>query len=668
MHLSKLSATNFKGRSFNYALSPLTQIVGPNFSGKTALADSIRLALIGHISENGKTNDATFELSSGMRMEVTVGMSDGTMIMREFWRDGESIKSAGPKKSLCPALMDAAEYFGLTDAQRLDYIAARVVLPAGAKAETILTDLGVLLKDVPSHIHGELIVTIAAGLVETDVSTAITSMTAKDGLLPTLYTEWNAKQKNTMGAIRTLADLKNREGECSAETVATLQEQFTRLNNELSKANSRQGELASQALQANQARARREELKEIVTSVQPQPAEMPVKQSQPTYDRARLEVELAQAEDKLGKLRTPDRSAADEHLRNCANIAAKANAERDQRKAGSDEIKEELEALKEHATCPFCKSKAKGWQKRVEAELVAKLNAAAGAYAIHDGIAKAAANDLASAEELARKEAKLENDRIALATHRQSIIDKIRVLDDAAANYQRSCERITHQNEMAKAGHAQEVKSAQEELDAMVDPETIDASALQNVATTVERLKGELREVMAQRDAATALQQDIKRAAEAAEEHEEAKQWAAAITVAGKFLKERQGETITKLFTTLLEKANRYTTGILRAPLAFHGGDVGYFIGGHFVTHRTMSGTEKALTYIAVAAALSEAAEGPRIVLLDELGRVDRRNVERVMDRFSQAVAAGWIDQAIVIDTEERVVADQWQTINLAAA
>lgn len=663
MHITKIAARNFKGRQICQDLSMLTEITGKNFTGKTAHLDAIRLALIGHIPEIGKKNDATFELSSGSRMVVIAEMSDGTTVEREFWRDGESIKSAGPEKSLCPALMDAAEYFSLTDTQRLDYIAARMELPSGFKASDILTDLSAKLKESPSEVMIELIAAIQDEFEGISVSEAITALTEKGGVLPCAYTKWNAKAKDTIGHVRTLALLKSREEECSAETLETLGEEFKRLNLELETAQKRQGELAGQAMRVNNQKMRRAELKEIVNTPTSTPKPLPEAPKMGEKEMAVYQTEITRLDAELAKL-----PAADREIGQLLTVSMQRLGQLVQVRDGLDsqlsELNVEIDAVGASTCCPTCKSKPKDLKKRLTASLVIERDDVQAKYTEADRVLaehKRAAGLLERRSELGRAG---EVDRAKYLEEKRLNQTQYWTIKQDMEAHVSQVQRIEQQNTSAKTLHKQQIDTAWNELSAMDAQEPVDEQALTGVAATVARLKLELGSIMNQRETAVALQQDLKRAAEAAEEHQTAKAYVEAITVAGKFLKERQAESIATLFTTLLAKANRYVQGILRAPLAFHGDEVGMFeASGSFTTHRTMSGTEKALTYIAVAAALSEQGT-VRVLILDEMGRLDRDNRENVMIRLKHAVEEGWIDQAILIDTEPTLV-DGWQQIAL---
>jgi hypothetical protein len=80
------------------------------------------------------------------------------------------------------------------------------------------------------------------------------------------------------------------------------------------------------------------------------------------------------------------------------------------------------------------------------------------------------------------------------------------------------------------------------------------------------------------------------------------------------------------------------------------GDEIGRMEKGDFISHKhLLAGTEQAIAYVAIAAALSMQSQF-RILLLDELGRVDTDNKAKLLTLIAQAQQDGVIDQAIAID------------------
>lgn len=129
MYLKSVSGKGVVGLSFTHKLGPVTMIIGPNASGKTAILRAIRLALLGYEPGIVKKNDRIFQLSGGDSMEVAVMIDDGKIIDRSWRKVRDSIKSGmkGTGQLNIPVvLLDPAEYFSLSADKRTDYVFNRV--------------------------------------------------------------------------------------------------------------------------------------------------------------------------------------------------------------------------------------------------------------------------------------------------------------------------------------------------------------------------------------------------------------------------------------------------------------------------------------------------------------------------------------------------------------
>jgi hypothetical protein len=116
-------------------------------------------------------------------------------------------------------------------------------------------------------------------------------------------------------------------------------------------------------------------------------------------------------------------------------------------------------------------------------------------------------------------------------------------------------------------------------------------------------------------------------------------------------LVEAKARLLEQTFGPILATLQHFTDGLLRQPLEFRDGELGYRLGDRWIPWRTFSGTEQAVAFAAFQAAL--AARAPvRLAILDELGRLDAANKERLLQNVLRALAAGVIDQFIGVDTE----------------
>jgi|GEM_PF-1283429 len=123
MKLTGVRAKNFKGRDFDYKLSGVTVFTGPNFSGKTAVLDAIRVGLIGYLPRLGKQPSATWKLAgAGEKMEVAIDTD--TTTLSHIWRPtktGASYDGSLPWATPT-VLLDSREYFSMPTADRINYV------------------------------------------------------------------------------------------------------------------------------------------------------------------------------------------------------------------------------------------------------------------------------------------------------------------------------------------------------------------------------------------------------------------------------------------------------------------------------------------------------------------------------------------------------------------
>lgn len=143
---------NLKGRTGDVELGKATLIVGRNFTGKTTIPDTIKLALLGYHPSLDKTAKGIFALASGDEMEVMVTTDDNAQIGRIWTRSrGGSIA----RKDYVPmgwpetpvVLLDANAYFGASDRGKADLLfrAARTDLDV-RKIQDKLAEIGVKMK------------------------------------------------------------------------------------------------------------------------------------------------------------------------------------------------------------------------------------------------------------------------------------------------------------------------------------------------------------------------------------------------------------------------------------------------------------------------------------------------------------------------------------------
>ena len=135
MRISKLSALNFKGRSFNHQLAPLTVFCGLNSVGKSSDAEALTLSIAGYLPGIEKPGKAIHNrLASGQIMSVRSDFDDGRFIGREY---SENAKGTASTKvthrglndgwAVSPALVDPTEFLAMSGDKRVKFLFSKLV-------------------------------------------------------------------------------------------------------------------------------------------------------------------------------------------------------------------------------------------------------------------------------------------------------------------------------------------------------------------------------------------------------------------------------------------------------------------------------------------------------------------------------------------------------------
>lgn len=158
-------------------------------------------------------------------------------------------------------------------------------------------------------------------------------------------------------------------------------------------------------------------------------------------------------------------------------------------------------------------------------------------------------------------------------------------------------------------------------------------------------------------------QADRRRLKEANASHDEQAALAKRAEEAKKYLLGVKASLSERLFEPILKATHAFTDGILLGPLQFEDGALGMgrllngklgkegLAGGgrRFVHHSAFSGTEQAIVFAAFQASLATTAP-IKLVMMDELGRIDPANKAQLLRNVRVAVNTGVIDQFVGVD------------------
>lgn len=622
--IKTLTALNVKGRDFVHSFSKLNIISGPNFRGKTAILDAIKLAVLSFVPELGKSGKANFQLAGGESSVIysEIKMDDGKELFRRLEMVKGSVKSTGTLPLEMP-LLTPEDYFSMSDKDRREYVASRF---GGGIGITVLEIISDMERHSFEEAHSEEVEEAKPTVIGwiKEIIGAKGSLSDQIGFsidnLKQRYALFNAKAKDTAGAVRTLSELKAKEQ--NFDRVDDLKAQIARTENDLAAANQSYGEIIGQKKGAQTALERAEKLKKALAG-----------------EVLDFDAEIAKVTRKITD--EQDTEELNSKLDGLISSKAKMDAELSEMVSERREIvtknkdaQQNMSELEHLKACPFCKSKGKGWDQTLRDHyqgIITKAQA-------DQKIIESGMMTLSPAIEDTQKEinsVKMEIEKAILANSNR-----------IAALKEREALKGNQRTILAAR------KDWQEQLDAITETELPDEELIETAKILVDEQRDCLNALKERLSAALGIQNDIKRAAESAEANKQHTAMLTVIKAYGKKLTEIQSKAVGGVFVEMLEIANKIAEGILLSPIAYHEGEIGRWDNGRFISHLTFSGTEKTITYSAIAAALS--SKSPyKIMLIDELSRLTPTMVTCLLDKLTEAVEEGIIDQVILVEPRD---------------
>jgi DNA repair exonuclease SbcCD ATPase subunit len=627
MKLVSVSATNLKGAPFTFSLTPVTVIVGKNFAGKTRIIDAIIVGLLGFHPALGKTARATFSLASGKDMEVKLTFDDGSFIRRRFYLKGDSVKveeevpEAFENTDQLAVMMDAGQYFALSDRDRVTYVADHCPSPANVTTDAILSRVEFKARgEWPAEKFDVISKAIYAKAAADEVFAPQAFVELAIAHFQGVWKEAKASQERMAKTIQGLSELRLQDDPSVALVV--MEERKAGLTNEIAGLMEKRGALLGSFTAMKSANLRRQEIDRELRFAH------------------KGQLDLVEAKNKLALVTkqveaTP--SITHEELRllwtevsRCKGIADQLSVAADTQQKAMVRAERLLASLDEHTCCPYCGAEGADWKKKNAVELAKNIAEAGALYA--EALQKKKDTLVDYDQALAKHTAKVEEQRARLA------LDSEYSLAVMAVN------RLE--------GQLTRVTTLEEELGRLVADNPQLSADVESLQSNLNVKNDQLRTLEREMQVGQGRVMELKRLADAEKERDEAKAEQDVAAAAGKELRVIQAELVEAAFKPLLQKANSFFAGVLRAPLAYNaseGGDLGMWVSGQWISHHTMSGTERALCYAAIQMALASSLP-VKLMLLDELGRLDDTSIAKVMSAVSEAVESGEIDGVVGID------------------
>ena len=625
MRLTNITLRNFKGFSGTYQLAPMTLFLGPNFAGKSTALDGVRLLLLGYLPELGKLASATFALASGREMGVAGTFDDGSRIERRWFVKNDSVKTetvlppafegAAGQDALFAVMLDASTYFSLSDAERVAYVFAH--LPGVAEStttEALLQRLGdkLAINDaIDRKAMAEYLAEVRVHLERLQRSgigkTALVDAMTEHA--KTAASNTKAKAAVMEKTAQGLAFLRTQDGDPTE--LPKLDAHARTLAAELETLRQRHATLQAAAESARLQAHRRSELTRYLHGSAER--EKQLEQARAAAAKAATVEPVAASTAELDRMVLEDRDGA-----YALKDATRQIAEVDATLAKLAKEKQEVDLC---AVCPYCGAAGATWRdpRRTQIDSTA---------------------------------AGLQEKRAALVTHQ-------RALEEHAINLSTRIDRmradVTRARGAESALNAARAEVQRLESAVALDVErrkqlqeipSVDANAteLAAAAQAMREKQTALNDADQKRRALSGRANDLTRLAQAEKSRDEARAAEQVAKLAVAVTKELKAELVAEAFKPLLETANAFFGDVLRSRLDYNEGEIGTWRGGLWVSHATFSGTEKAMTYAAIQAALTSMAVF-RIMIVDELGRLDDRNAALFIRGVAAGVRHGVVDQ-----------------------
>jgi hypothetical protein len=637
MKLTRISVRNFKGKTGSLDLTTANFLIGPNWAGKTTWLDAIRLVLIGHLPELGKQNSATFGLSSGRDMEVAAETDTGLRISRRWFTKGDSVKT---EEALPPELfekedevltvmLNAETYFSLTERNRVAYISSNV--PAGESKWTAesATAAACEAAGIPARGDQELVKSIWKAVedkrLEVKAPLSLQEYVEASVEGASSYERSSAAYAKTMEkTVQGLSGL--RASDAPQDNIDLLDRKRLETGVEIDRLQDEKTKATLAAWTAKENQTRRNRLQAALAS-KPN-LESIIQSLELSIDAKEHEIQgiPSVSQEDIDRLVLEDRTAY-------ASLADLGSQFREAQVSLS-RAQGELSGVEAKATCPFCGASGEGWKALKTAELTTTISGLKERITVlsdRQGAVKANLLNITT-----KKTAAL------LAQQRQKSAEA------------EKAQLVTHLSEARNA--TAQIASVEKELAEIPAGDGTAEAEVVRLQLEIDSKREEVRKIDERRTTVMGRNAELKRLADAETNRDKAKSEAVAAKKACDKLREIQAEIVEETFVPLLQTANRIFGSILATPIAYNAekAEIGTWRAGVWVGHRTFSGTEKLLTYAAIQAALASSCK-IRLMILDELGRIDGVNFNKVCSQISGAVKDGLLDQFVGIDTEDRL-------------
>lgn len=629
MKITSLSASGLKAGDFKHNLDAVNLITGPNFSGKTARLDAIRVGLIGYLPELGKQNSSTFGLANNGKLQIRIETDTGKSATRSWEMQKGKIKhEAGMDlPPTPPVLLDPNEYFSLGEKDRVRYVFGMADIEGRQDtSDSLIANLKKIKFDDHSAGHEKAIQALCEKVDETDRTRHDVGQSIQDWV-----DELIKSVKGDLKTARATADRMAKMVQGSTEIQAgdddiparNVEPEVKAANKERDIKLESMAEAKSEKKRLVQVRNDRETIQKVIDAF---------------VDQSKEKTELEEAISILEKSTKGFESKTVEFVKEVGKATSELRSKTELIARLNDELQDLRRKHDHHLSeekCPYCGAHEDGWQDRIKDEF-----------------------DQACAE----RNQEIENTNtlvVELKSTENRLKEDVENSQDRDAEYKKAFNQIQEWTKKLQQIERNENalalgKSKLEDLEVVSDDRIAEVEAmLLELQQKIGGLDGEITSLQTQQRRFHEAKQDEARNAQAVIQRQEITAEVEVIKEAVKMFDAFQEQMVKEVFTELLVTANKVTQGILKTPLEYKDGEIGRYQGPVWVSHKTFSGTEKAIAYAGISTALAKDAP-IKIVMIDEMGRLDPENALKLIGRMVELTNDGTIDQFIGVDTRRQ--------------
>ena len=634
MNITKLKFHGVKNApAFDHEIKRMLIVTGDNGAGKTSVTDAVRLALLGHAPELGKTPKATYSLcgGNGSGMAVEIQTDTGKTVKRSWKKVGKTIECLeDPPEIETPSIMfDASEFFKMSGKARTEALFKIISKDVEFPLETVIEKIHEATKDA---FDAEAFGDVKQRLEIQDQDRVECSIPINDWL-KTVIDGLKEDEKQNKTTAKLMSDAIAAKVQLQANNPPTP----IMSGIEAKQAANREAILAAK-MQLHELRRIEAQVKSNLDKAVNVERLAVRLQAIPDHSEQISALELS--------MRDFDSSAAGdiEHpmalfrLQSMTMLVANLALQIKKNTEGLQAKAEKYSTLNSVESCPSCGDKNSRWKSGMLADMNKEI-----------------ADATALGIELDTKSAEAKAEVLKLTAD----AELAKLADEARSKAKAELRQITSshatlskvQAERTALAHRLEVESAG--LQQIEAPDNLETDILALNSTLADLETDAVALASAQR-MSMARKADERALAESKAMMERTAKRAAIYKAAVGVLIDYQDATIKFKIGAFMDQSSNIFTQVMGKRLEFDDGEIGYRDGARWVSHETFCGAEMLLAYAGLALALAVDSD-MKVLIIDEMGVLTDDRKLKLITSVGDMIDAGMIDNFIGIDVSANV-------------